>query len=147
MVCIDAKKNNGKILVYNSIKDVVSGEYDDIWIQISTKPEILNENIFIVKADNKWGILDANFNAITKMVYDGIFNMRHLLKEDSEIAIVTKGTYKGLLNMYTGEELTKIIYDKTSFNSTDKIITLKIKKSSNPKTHYYHINTGELSDT
>ena len=120
------EKNNGKILVYDSIKYIVSREYDNVWIvwtYPSTKPEIRNGNIFMVEADNKWGLFGANLNVTTK-----------------------KGTYKGLLNTYTCEELTKIIYDDITFNTDDNIITLKIKESYNPKTHYYHINTGELND-
>ena len=138
------KKFNGKILVYDSIKDIASGEYDVILPFISSKMEPLDENICIASINNKWCVLDSNFNEITNMIYDGI---SHILIGDNGITIARKGTYKGLLNIYTGEELTKIIYDETSFNSTDKIITLKIKESSNPKTHYYHINTGELNDT
>lgn len=137
------KKFNGKILVYDSIKDIASREYDVILPFKSSKMEPLDENICIASINNKWCVLDSNFNEITNMIYDGI---GHILIVDSGITIARKGTYKGLLNIHTGEELTKIIYDETSFNSTDKIITLKIKKSSNPKTHYYHINTGELND-
>lgn len=131
------EKNNGKILVYDSIKDIVSREYDNVWIlwiYPSTKPEILNRNIFMVEVDKKWGLFGANLNAITKMAYSGV-------------DLSGKGTYKGLLNTYTCEELTKIIYDDIIFNTDDNIITLKIKESYNPKTHYYHINTGELNDT
>ena len=135
---------NGKTLIYDSIKDIVSQEYDYTRTFIQTNLKIINENIFIVSRNNKWAICDSNFKEITKMVYDDISGM---LLDDSGVTIAKKGTHKGLLDIYTGKQLTKIIYDNISFNPTDKIITLKITKSSNPKTHYYHINTGELNDT